>query len=85
MPTKFSRDRKKKRLGGKSNDSGKGSIDPNALEIIPLPRSEKEKKKKELREQLRAQQPKISSQKQKRLDKYIVIHFKMLSCFSSFA
>lgn len=40
--------------------------------IVPLSQSEREEKKRKLREELRSQQPpKISSKKQKRLDKYI--------------
>lgn len=39
--------------------------------IIPLSKAEREGKRQKLREELRAQQPKISSKKQKRLDKYI--------------
>ncbi|KIX09884.1 uncharacterized protein Z518_00965 [Rhinocladiella mackenziei CBS 650.93] len=43
----------------------------NQEHIIPLSKAEKEEKRQKLREELRAQQPKISSKKQKRLDKYI--------------
>ncbi|KAI9697999.1 MAG: putative ATP-dependent RNA helicase DHR1 [Candelina mexicana] len=45
--------------------------DSNAAEILPVSKGEKEEKRRRLREELRAQQPKISSKKQKRLDKYI--------------
>ncbi|KAL4941458.1 P-loop containing nucleoside triphosphate hydrolase protein, partial [Aspergillus oleicola] len=45
--------------------------DTNAAEIAPLTKSEKEVRKEKLREELRAQNPKISAKKQKRLDKYI--------------
>ncbi|KAI9844958.1 MAG: putative ATP-dependent RNA helicase DHR1, partial [Thelocarpon superellum] len=45
--------------------------DPNATEILPPSQAEREEKRQRLREELRAQQPKISSKKQKRLDKYI--------------
>ncbi|KAI9789891.1 MAG: putative ATP-dependent RNA helicase DHR1 [Candelina submexicana] len=45
--------------------------DSNAAEILPVSKSEKEEKRRRLKEELRAQQPKISSKKQKRLDKYI--------------
>ncbi len=48
--------------------------DSNAAEQIPSTKEEKEARKRQLREDLRAQQPasKASSQKRKRLDKYIV-------------
>ncbi|PGH17235.1 hypothetical protein AJ80_04877 [Polytolypa hystricis UAMH7299] len=45
--------------------------DSNAVEIQPVSKTEREEKRQKLREELRAQQPKISSKKQKRLDKYI--------------
>jgi ATP-dependent RNA helicase DHX37/DHR1 len=38
---------------------------------VPASKTEREEKKQKLREELRAQQPKVSSKKQKRLDKYI--------------
>lgn len=46
--------------------------DTNAAEILPVTTSEKEKQRKEIKDSLRAQQPKMSSKKSKRLDKYIV-------------
>lgn len=45
--------------------------DSNVTEILPPSKAEREEKRRKLREELRAQQPKISSKKQKRLDKYI--------------
>ncbi|KAL8922555.1 MAG: hypothetical protein Q9208_005058 [Pyrenodesmia sp. 3 TL-2023] len=45
--------------------------DTNVAEILPLTTSDKEKKKKLLRDSIRAQQPGMSSKKGKRLDKYI--------------
>ncbi|KAI1911748.1 putative ATP-dependent RNA helicase DHR1 [Ophidiomyces ophidiicola] len=45
--------------------------DSNVTEIQPISKSEREEKKRILREELAAQQPKISGKKQKRLDKYI--------------
>jgi ATP-dependent RNA helicase DHX37/DHR1 len=48
-------------------------LDPNALEILPPQRKEQEERRKALRAEIRGQQHKISSKKQKRLDKYIVI------------
>ncbi|KAJ9495760.1 putative ATP-dependent RNA helicase DHR1 [Exophiala xenobiotica] len=45
--------------------------------IVPLSQSEREEKKRKLKEELRSQQPpKISSKKQKRLDKYIETKLK---------
>lgn len=52
------------------NRSTKSEPNPNAIEI--LPDNEREQKRKALRAELRGQQQKISSKKQKRLDKYIV-------------
>lgn len=46
--------------------------DTNVAEILPISKSEKEAKKQKLREELRAKHEKVSSKKQKRLDKYIV-------------
>lgn len=46
--------------------------DTNVVELLPVSKTEKEEKRQKLKEELRAQQPKISSKKQKRLDKYIV-------------
>ncbi|KAF1989180.1 P-loop containing nucleoside triphosphate hydrolase protein, partial [Aulographum hederae CBS 113979] len=43
----------------------------NASEILPESKSEKDERRKKLRDELRAQQTNISSKKQKRLDKYI--------------
>ncbi|KAL2372604.1 adenosinetriphosphatase [Blastomyces gilchristii SLH14081] len=50
--------------------------DTNVIELAPVPKSEKEEKRRKLREELRAQQPKISGKKQKRLDKYIETKLK---------
>lgn len=65
------RDRKKRKARkGKLQDEGMS--DTNALEVVPTPVSEKERKKKEMKDNIRAQQPAMSSKKSKRLDKYIV-------------
>ena len=58
---------KVKREGHAGNDANS-----NALEILPASIEEKENKKTALRDALRAEQPRISSKRQKRLDKYIV-------------
>ncbi|KAL4793464.1 P-loop containing nucleoside triphosphate hydrolase protein [Aspergillus venezuelensis] len=47
------------------------AADTNAAEIAPLSKTESEARKEKLREELKAQNPKISAKKQKRLDKYI--------------
>ena len=47
------------------------TLDTNATEILPSSKAESEARRRQLREELRAQLPKISSKKQKRLDKYI--------------
>jgi ATP-dependent RNA helicase DHX37/DHR1 len=53
-------------------------IDSNAAEIIPASKPEREERRRQLQEELKAQQPqnKISRQKQKRLDKYIETKLK---------
>lgn len=48
------------------------SMDSNAVEILPTSFTEKERKRQDMRNALRVERPKLSSQKQKRLDKYIV-------------
>ncbi|KAL2855447.1 P-loop containing nucleoside triphosphate hydrolase protein [Aspergillus pseudoustus] len=47
------------------------TVDSNAAEIAPVSKDEKEARKQKLRDELKAQHPKISAKKQKRLDKYI--------------
>jgi ATP-dependent RNA helicase DHX37/DHR1 len=71
MPKFVPRQRKQK-ARRREAQSGDAPQDTNALEITPLSKDEKEERRRKLREELRAQQPKISSKKQKRLDKYIV-------------
>ncbi|KAL8695768.1 MAG: hypothetical protein Q9201_007964 [Fulgogasparrea decipioides] len=64
------RDRKqRRRRNGKSRNEE--AMDTNAVEVIPITASEKEKKKREMKDAIRAQQPTMSSKKSKRLDKYI--------------
>ncbi|KAI5309297.1 putative ATP-dependent RNA helicase DHR1 [Ascosphaera atra] len=53
----------------KSRDANAG--DTNVEQVLPLSQAEREERKRKLREELRSQQTKISSKKQKRLDKYI--------------
>ncbi|KAI4267141.1 MAG: hypothetical protein L6R38_008395, partial [Xanthoria sp. 2 TBL-2021] len=64
------RDRKKRRRKVDKSQDG-GVLDTNVVEVIPTAASEKEKKKREIKDSIRAQQPAMSSKKAKRLDKYI--------------
>ena len=43
------------------------------MEILPSEKAQQEEKRREIKAQLRAQQPKMSAKKQKRLEKYIVL------------
>ena len=77
MPKFVPRERKHKvrrRLeeNGRSEGNGPLGLDPNAMEILPSSRTENEIKRQAMKDALRAQQPKISGKKQKRLDRYIV-------------
>ena len=65
------RDRKKRRRTVDKSRNG-GVLDTNVSEVVPTAPSEKEKKKREITDSIRAQQPAMSSKKAKRLDKYIV-------------
>ncbi|KAI9753028.1 MAG: hypothetical protein M4579_005370 [Chaenotheca gracillima] len=74
MPKFVPRQRKHKKLQRSRSSDGVLSQkveNSNVEELVPASRAEKEEKRRRLREELRAQQPKISSKKQKRLDKYI--------------
>ncbi|KAL1960049.1 hypothetical protein VTO42DRAFT_221 [Malbranchea cinnamomea] len=71
MPPKFVPRQRKQKHRPKESQPGVSQGDSNALEIIPLSKDEKEARRQKLREELRAQHPKISAKKQKRLDKYI--------------
>lgn len=66
--------RQKKHKERQGSKPGQSQGDSNAEVILPPSQAEKEERRRKLREELRAQQqqPKISSKKQKRLDKYIV-------------
>ena len=76
MPKFVPRQRKHKVRRRLEQDGGKVGVptgnDSNAAEILSSTFTEKEKKKQNMKNALRAQQPKISSKKQKRLDKYVV-------------
>lgn len=76
MPHFVPRQRKhkvRKRLEQDGSNMGvPNGNDSNAAEILSITGTEKEKKRQDMKNTLRAQQPKFSSKKQKRLDKYIV-------------
>lgn len=75
MPTFVPRVRKHKvrrRLQTNSTNSEKYE-DSNPLELEPSSKS-REESRQALRDELRSQQPVMSSKKKKRLDKYIVLH-----------
>lgn len=74
MPKFVPRQRKQKHRQQAESTAG---IDTNAAEILPVSKSEKEAKRQKLKEELKSQNPTISSKKQKRLDKYIV---RLLLC-----
>lgn len=75
MPKFVSRQRKHKVRNRLEQDGGNVGVqaanDSNAVEILPTTIREREQKRQDLRHELQAQQPKTSSKKQKRLDKYI--------------
>lgn len=67
------RERKhRKRQRAEDGHSAPDGSNPNALEIVPASAKERDEKKSAMKAALRAQQPKMSSKRQKRLDKYIV-------------
>lgn len=77
MPKFVPRERKhkvRKRLeeNGNGNRNDHLASDPNAVEILPSTSMGKEDRRKAMKDAVRAQQPQMSSKKQKRLDKYIV-------------
>ena len=80
MPRFVPRERKHKVRNRKSRASHKNSTphDSNVEVLVPSDDSRRENLRRELRESVKAQQPKISSAKQKRLDKYIVLTFSAL-------
>lgn len=77
MPKFVPRERKhkvRKRLEehGNGGRNGHHANDPNAVEILPSTSREKQDRRHAMKDALRAQQPQMSSKRQKRLDKYIV-------------
>jgi ATP-dependent RNA helicase DHX37/DHR1 len=75
MPKYIPRQRKHK-LRQRDNQSAATPVDTNATEIVPVSKAEKEERRQKLKEELRGQQPKMSSKKRKRLEKYIVRDFR---------
>ena len=76
MPKFIPRQRKHKIRRRLEQDAGNVGLpigdDSNPVEITPSTTTEREKKRLDMKAALQAQQPRISSKKQKRLDKYIV-------------
>lgn len=73
MPKPVPRQRKSKvRAREAASAPYVGPEDANVTEILPTSKAEKEERRRKLKEDLRGQQPKISSKKKKRLDHYIV-------------
>lgn len=70
MPRFVPRQRKHKVRAREQNEKP-SYAESNQEQIIPLSQSEKDAKRQALRDELKAQQPKVSAKKQKRLDKYI--------------
>ncbi|KAF2097434.1 P-loop containing nucleoside triphosphate hydrolase protein [Rhizodiscina lignyota] len=73
MP-KFVPRQRKHRVLARQKATGNSAVqngDSNTVELLPTSKKEKEERRQQLRKELQAQQPKISSKKKKRLDKYI--------------
>ncbi|KAF2137313.1 uncharacterized protein K452DRAFT_278730 [Aplosporella prunicola CBS 121167] len=71
MPKFVPRQRKHKARQREAEQQQNGAPDPNAAELLPAGKAEREERKRKMKDELKAQQPKMSSKKQKRLDKYI--------------
>ncbi|KAI9838457.1 MAG: putative ATP-dependent RNA helicase DHR1 [Sclerophora amabilis] len=68
------RERKHRKLQRAKDGDGKyvqDDVSSSVVEILPASKEVKEEKRRKLKNELRAQQPRASSKKQKRLDKYI--------------
>jgi ATP-dependent RNA helicase DHX37/DHR1 len=72
MPKFKPRQRKHKQRRREEQSSSKRVEDTNVTELLPESKAEREERREALREELRSQQPQVSSKKKKRLDKYIV-------------
>lgn len=78
MPKFIPRERKHKVLSRQQPENSRGhgkddllTMDSNVVEL-PSKTTEKEQRRQDLRHTLRAQQPRTSAKKQRRLEKYIV-------------
>ena len=71
MPQFKPRERKHK-VRRRLEENGSTNLDSNAAEILPATQRERKIKHDAMKKELQSQQPKMSSKKQKRLDKYIV-------------
>lgn len=76
MPKFVPRQRKQKHR--RREEENKKPVDTNFTEVPASARNDKESRREHLREELRSQHPKVSSKKQKRLDKYIVCMVPLL-------
>ncbi len=75
-PLRSSKDRKvKSRLGAKKQAI---SHESNVIELAPLSKADRYEKRRKREEELRAEAPKMSKKKQKRLEAYIVRPFFLL-------
>ena len=80
MPRFVPRERKHKVINRQASSSNKKIIpsDSKVEILVSAKNSKRDELRRELRESVKAQQPRISSAKQKRLDKYIV--YSSLAC-----
>jgi len=77
MPPKFvPRQRKHKVLARSKGKSSEPNADSNAVELLPVAKSDIEEKKRRMKEELRKEGNKISGKKAKRLEKYIETKLK---------
>ena len=82
------RQRKHKVLARQKSQSFQGETsriggDPNAVEILPSEKVEREERKRKMREELKgSQQRKFSGKKAKRLEKYIVCAIEVQRCLN---
>jgi len=82
------RQRKHKVLARQKFQSSQGETsrnggDPNAVEILPAEKVEREERKRKMREELKgSQQGKFSGKKAKRLEKYIVCAIEVQQCLN---
>src|SRR5271156_1831068 len=75
MP-KFAPRQRKHKVRQREAATDNVSVNTNQIQLLPQNQSERDEKKRKLKEELRASQGKISGKKQKRLDKYIETKLK---------